>query len=257
MAILFPTVVFGPVKSRRFGNSLGVNLLPLDNKLCNFNCIYCECGWTDLKAKQIRYTGKADLLTEIENAFMNLSGSSETIDCITFAGNGEPTMHPEFPEIMDGVVLLRDRYLKGKKINVLSNAALLGNKDVFNALMKADERILKLDAGTQDLFTKINGPLSHKNLGWYVNKLTEFKGDLSVQSLFLKGTYNQEIINNSEGDNLKAWLDCLKVIQPKQVMIYTLDRETPAEHLDKIPAVKLFEIAAQVESLGISARVYE
>lgn len=256
MSILFDQIVFGPIHSRRFGNSLGINLLPLTNKICNFNCIYCECGWTDLKSVNDTFFSMKVIREAIEKRFKYISDNKIEIDCITFAGNGEPTMHPNFSEIVDYVISLRDIYFSEKKIVVLSNSALLGNQKVFSALQKVDLRVLKLDAGTEESFQKINKPLSSKKLTWYIEKLKEFKGDLIIQTIFLKGNYQNERIDNTQETEVNSWLNALKEINPKSVMIYTIDRETPAEDLEKISEAELNTIAEKVKSIGIDAQVY-
>ena len=257
MSILFNQIVFGPIQSRRFGSSLGINLLPLDNKICNFNCIYCECGWTDLKSlkKKLFYSLKA-IIEAVEIQFKVLIESKIYIDCITFAGNGEPTMHPSFFEIIEKIVLLRDIYFPDKKIVVLSNAALLGNSKVFKALQKVDLRVLKLDVGTSDFLLKINQPLSSKKIGWYIEKLKKFNGDLIIQTIFLRGNYEGQYIDNTQESELKAWLFSLREIKPKLVMIYTIDRDTPANSLENIHNETLESIAEKVRNLGIDAKVY-
>jgi len=256
MSILFSQIVFGPIHSRRFGKSLGINLLPLKDKICNFNCIYCECGWTDLKKVKEKFFSMEAIIDAIESKFKLLSESKTKIDCITFAGNGEPTMHPDFPEIIDYAIMLRDKYFPKKNLIVLSNAALLGNWKIFEALQKVDLRVLKLDAGTDDLFLKINKPLPLKKISWYIEKLKEFQGDLIIQSIFFKGTYNDQYIDNTHEKEVNAWLLALKQINPKSVMIYTIDRETPAKNLEKISKKELNAIAEKVKAIGIDAKVY-
>ncbi len=256
MAILFDDIVFGPIKSRRFGDSLGINLLPLKNKVCNFNCIYCECGWTDLKSVSITYFNYEEIISAIEKRFNEISDNKTPIDCITFAGNGEPTMHPDFAKIIDQVIILRDKILPGIKITVLSNSALLGNKKVFEALLKIDLRVLKLDAGSDDLFMKIDKPLSSKKLSWYIEKLKQFNGNLIIQTIFLKGMHEGVYIDNSTDEEIKKWINVLKEINPKSVMIYTIDRETPAKDLEKISIEKLNSISELVNLQGIKAQVY-
>lgn len=256
MAILFNDVVFGPIQSRRFGISLGINLLPLKNKICNFNCIYCECGWTDLKKVKDKFFSIEKIIEAIEKRFEELARDQTEIDCITFAGNGEPTMHPDFPEIVDYVIFLRDKYFPEKKIVVLSNSALLGNWKVFEALQKVDLRVMKLDAGTDELFLKINKPLSSKKISWYIEKLKEFQGELIIQTIFLKGYCQGEYIDNTKDKEVIAWLNAIKEINPQSVMIYTIDRETPEDGLEKISENDLNLIAQKVKASGIEAQVY-
>ncbi|MGZ3862095.1 MAG: radical SAM protein [Bacteroidia bacterium] len=257
MAILFGDIVFGPLKSRRFGVSLGINLLPLDNKVCNFNCIYCECGWTDLKSVDVKYLPPEEITSAMKERFKEIAAGNKHIDSITFAGNGEPTMHPQFAEIMDNTVSLRNQFLPGVKITVLSNAALLGKEKVFNALLKADLPVLKLDAGTNEMFRRIDKPLSSKNIDWYISNLKKFNGKLAVQTLFLQGEYERKTVDNTTPEEITAWIMALKEINPKQVMIYTLDRETPAQNLHKVSSEKLQEICNRAKQEGINAVVYE
>jgi wyosine [tRNA(Phe)-imidazoG37] synthetase (radical SAM superfamily) len=256
MSVLYNNVAFGPIVSRRFGNSLGINLLPLQNKVCNFNCIYCECGWTDLKSNQIKYLGSHEIIKAIEIRFKELKKDKIHIDSITFAGNGEPTMHPKFSEIIDAVIQLRDLYLPKIKITVLSNSTLLGNKSVFESLKKIDLRVMKLDAGNTDMLNKIDKPLSAKTIDWYINKLKELNGELIIQTIFLKGYYDGEYIDNTTTAELTSWINALKEINPKSVMIYTIDRETPADKLEKISTKTLKSICDLVIANGISANVY-
>lgn len=256
MAILFDTIVFGPVKSRRFGRSLGVNLLPLGNKVCNFNCVYCECGWTDLNPSQIRYFTQEDILNAVEQAFAGLQNKTSEIDCITFAGNGEPTMHPQFREIMQAVKILRDRHLPGKKLVVLSNGALLNTKKVVEGLMAADLRVIKLDAGTESMFRKLNKPLSSRSLDWYIEKLKGLRGNLILQTIFIEGEHEGQSLDNSSPEELEAWLLAVKAIAPQSVMLYSLDRSAPAPGVRALPKSKLDEICRKVEDLGIPCRAY-
>ncbi|MBL0331212.1 MAG: radical SAM protein [Bacteroidetes bacterium] len=256
MSVLYNNIVFGPIVSRRFGSSLGINLLPLQNKVCNFNCIYCECGWTDLKSNKIKYLGSSEIITAIENRFKVLKKEKIHIDSITFAGNGEPTMHPKFSEIIDAVIQLRDIYLPKIKITVLSNSTLLGNKSVFESLKKIDLRVMKLDAGNTDMLKKIDKPLSSKTIEWYIEKLKELNGELIIQTIFLKGYCDGVYVDNTTTDELSSWLNAIKEINPKSVMIYTIDRETPADKLEKISAKTLNSICDQVLANGINANVY-
>ncbi len=256
MSILFDEIVFGPIKSRRFGSSLGINLLPLKAKICNFNCIYCECGWTDLQSVNDTFFSKDQIIEAIENKFKILALNKEKIDSITFAGNGEPTMHPSFSKIIDAVLSLRDDYLPGIKIVVLSNSTLLSSQKVVNALQKVDLCVLKLDAGTNETFLKINKPLSSKKMEWYIEKLKEFKGKLIIQTIFLRGICDNQLIDNTVNEELEQWLKAIKEINPQSVMIYTIDRETPAKDLEKISEAQLNLIAAKVKEIGIDANVY-
>jgi wyosine [tRNA(Phe)-imidazoG37] synthetase (radical SAM superfamily) len=253
---LFDKVIFGPVKSRRLGVSLGINLLPIDSKLCNFNCIYCECGWNKIKNRiKIPFLSANDIQSELENSLIQLQLRGITPDVITFAGNGEPTIHPEFHGIIDNTIILRNKYFPNAKVAVLTNATMLNKKNVVDALKKADLRILKLDAGTEEIFQNINQPNSHRSLQWIVDHLQYFNGDLIIQTMFLKGEHNGISIDNTTEANINAWLKLLKTIGPKQVMLYSIDRASAAKKLEKIPQEKLYEIAKRVNELGIGTTV--
>ena len=252
--ILFDKIIFGPVKSRRLGISLGINLLPTDSKLCNFNCIYCECGWT-LKPAKLKFHPNSEIKSELEEALIRLKKENISPDTITFAGNGEPTMHPEFHKIMDDTILLREIYFPNTKIAVLTNAVLLNNQRIVDALKRADLCILKLDAGTEEMFQKINQPVARRSLRWIIDHLHYFKGNLTIQTLFLKGQYNGVHIDNSTDKEVSEWLKLIREIRPQTVMLYSLDRPTPAQKLEKISNERLKEIAMNVNNMGINTIV--
>lgn len=257
MSILFQDVVFGPVHSRRLGISLGINLLPVEAKYCTFNCIYCECGWTHEKIQGDRSLPGRELVKgKLEEKLRSMQESDSHPDAITFAGNGEPTIHPQFADILEDTIQLRDKYFPEAIVSVLSNASTLDKPAVFNALKKTGNSILKLDAGTEEMFRLINGPRSRITLKSIVEKLKEFEGELIIQTLFLRGTYNGEKIDNTIEQELTVWLRHIKAINPKYVMIYPIDRATPVETLEKVPFSELVQIADRVEKTGIKAQVY-
>lgn len=257
MSILFQDIVFGPVKSRRLGLSLGVNLLPVTSKYCTFNCIYCECGWSHEKiAGEKKLPSREQVFEKLEEKLVSLKASEIRPDAITFAGNGEPTIHPQFPEILQDTMNLRDKYFPEAMVSVLTNASTLENPAVFEALKKTGNSMLKLDAGTERMFRLINGPRAGIKLHQIVKKLIEFNGELIIQTLFLRGSLNGEWIDNTSEAELSFWLRHIKDINPKYVMIYPIDRATPLESLEKVPFNELVAIAAKVEELGIKAQVY-
>jgi wyosine [tRNA(Phe)-imidazoG37] synthetase (radical SAM superfamily) len=257
MSILFHDVVFGPVNSRRLGVSLGVNLLPVDMKFCTFNCIYCECGWTKDKSPVDRKLPEREDVRELlEAKLKGMKEEDQHPDAITFAGNGEPTIHPQFPEILEDTIKLRDQYFPEANVSVLSNASTLDKPAVFHALKKTGNSILKLDAGTEEMFRLINGPRSEINLKTIIEKLKEFNGELIIQTLFLRGTLNGQIIDNTAEPGISRWLEHIKAINPKYVMIYPIDRSTPLETLEKVSFEELKQIAERVEKIGIRAQVY-
>ncbi len=253
---LFDSIIFGPITSRRLGLSLGINLLPTDSKLCNFDCIYCECGWTDLKsAPKVEFHKRDEVKKQLEIILKQLLSEEKKLNSITFAGNGEPTIHPDFNLIIDDVIKLRDHYFPECKISVLSNSLMLSNSKVTEALKKVDNRILKLDAGTEETFQLINQPLNKRTLKWIVEQLIKFNGDLTIQTLFLKGNYKNKNIDNTTDFEIESWLSNLKKIKPKSVMIYSLDRATPAKDLQKIDNATLNSIAKKVNEIGIETIV--
>jgi wyosine [tRNA(Phe)-imidazoG37] synthetase (radical SAM superfamily) len=257
MVLSFKDIVFGPIHSRRFGRSLGINVLPPDNKICNFNCIYCECGWTDSAHLQTPFIPLGAISSAVSERFKVLHDDGTTVDHITFAGNGEPTMHPHFLEIISLVLIERDRWLPGTPVVVLSNATLLGNKKVTEALQKADYCVLKLDAGTDHMLQLIDQPLGRQDIRWYINKLVSFSGKVIIQTMFLRGYHAGQLLDNTSPEEVEAWLGALREIKPIKVMIYTIDRETPAPDLEKISSEELIAIRQKVEQLGIAAEVYD
>ncbi len=254
---LFDNIVFGPVYSRRLGVSLGINLLPNNSKYCNFNCIYCECGWTEIKkGEKIILPNREELTTRLTNKLKNLKGTVNEPDTITFAGNGEPTIHPDFAGIIDDTIAIRDKYAPKAQISVLSNASMLHKPKVVKALKKIELNIQKLDSGIENTFNLINQTAKGLSFEKIVNGLLAFEGKLIIQTLFLRGEYNGHFIDNTTPEEIDAWLQLVKKINPEYVMIYPIDRGTPAKNLQKIPENQLNEIAAQVEKAGIKTKVY-
>jgi wyosine [tRNA(Phe)-imidazoG37] synthetase (radical SAM superfamily) len=254
---LFDNIVFGPVYSRRLGVSLGINLLPNNSKYCNFNCIYCECGWTEIKkGEKIILPNREELTTRLTNKLKNLKGTVNEPDTITFAGNGEPTIHPDFAGISDDTIAIRDKYVPKAQISVLSNASMLHKPKVVKALKKIELNIQKLDSGIENTFNLINQTAKGLSFEKIVNGLLAFEGKLIIQTLFLRGEYNGHFIDNTAPEEIDAWLQLVKKINPEYVMIYPIDRGTPAKNLQKIPENQLNEIAEQVEKAGIKTKVY-
>ena len=254
---LFDELIFGPVHSRRLGVSLGINLLPTDNKYCNFNCIYCECGWTEKKpGKKIKLPKKDNYREKLEKKLKELQGTVNEPDSITFAGNGEPTIHPKFAEIIDDTIEARNKYAPKAVISILSNASMLHKKNVVDALKKVDQPILKLDSAIADTFDAINQAQGSLSLDKIMDGLLSFDGKLIIQTLFLRGEYNGKIIDNTTDIEIDAWITALKMIHPEHVMIYPIDRGTPAKDLEKISEDELNSIAERLEKEGITARVY-
>lgn len=254
---LFDELIFGPVHSRRLGVSLGINLLPTDNKYCNFNCIYCECGWTDRsEGKKIVLPKRDNFRTRLEQKLKELQGTVNEPDAITFAGNGEPTIHPKFSEIINDTIKARDSYAPNAAISILSNASMLHKESVVDALKKVDKNILKLDSAIESTFNNINQAQKGITLDKIIDGLLSFEGKLIIQTLFFRGEYNGNFIDNTTDEEVEAWLNTLEKINPEYVMIYPIDRGTPAKDLIKIPTDELERIAIKVEARGIKAKVY-
>ncbi len=254
---LFDKIVFGPVKSRRLGVSLGINLLPANRKICNFNCIYCECGWTGRsEASAGELPSRKEVYEALEKRLSLMKRKNEAPDVITYAGNGEPTLHPEFPGIIDDSLILRDKYFPEAKIAVLSNSTAITKPEIRRALLKVDQNILKLDSAF-DLTVKVhNQPRVNVKVNDLIKNLAEFQGQLIIQTLFLRGNYKGQKIDNTTGEELDAWLEALKKIRPAEVMIYTISRDTPeGGELAKVPLSELKRIASLVNELGIKTQV--
>jgi wyosine [tRNA(Phe)-imidazoG37] synthetase (radical SAM superfamily) len=254
---LFDEIIFGPVRSRRLGVSLGINLLPTKRKICNFNCIYCECGWTrDIEKAVSRLPGRKEVYNALESKLSELIKKNIIPDVITYAGNGEPTLHPDFPGIIDDSIILRDKYFKKTRIAVLSNATTISNPLIKNALLKVDQNILKLDSAFDSTIKIHNQPRVNVNVEELINNLIGFDGKLIIQTLFLRGIYNGKVVDNTTQVEIREWLKAIERIKPSEVMIYTISRDTPEDaRLKKVPLNELKEIAALVESIGIRTQV--
>jgi wyosine [tRNA(Phe)-imidazoG37] synthetase (radical SAM superfamily) len=254
---LFDKIIFGPVKSRRLGVSLGINLLPATNKLCNFNCIYCECGWTiDSKNKKSHLPERDEIYGALEKKLSEMKEKNQAPDVITFAGNGEPTLHPDFPGIIDDCIELRNKYFPKARIAVLSNSTTITIPRIKEALLKVDQNILKLDSGF-DLTVRVhNQPRVNIKVTELIRNLKGFNGQLIIQTLFLRGSYNGKVIDNTTPEEIDAWLKAIEMIKPFEVMIYTISRDTPeGGQLSKVPLAALKRIAGMVNRLGIKTSV--
>ncbi len=254
--ILFDKIVFGPVHSRRLGVSLGINLLPVDGKVCSFDCIYCECGLNRDGRTGSKLPTRECVKKELEETLLSMAEMGKAPDVITFAGNGEPTLHPDFEGIIDDTICLRNKFFPKAKIAVLSNATMLHKREVFKALLLVDDAILKLDSISDRRIRQINAPNSpsfcSKEL---VEQLSQFNGKAIIQTMFLKGNLQGESVDNTTDEEIKGWIDALKVIQPRQVMIYTIDRETPVKNLHKVTKEELEVIAAYARIQGFEVSV--
>ena len=251
--ILFPAPIFGPVHSRRLGVSLGVNLMPADGKLCSFDCVYCECGFNKPSHSGSKRPSREQVKTDLEKQLQKMVEEGCLPDVITFAGNGEPTLHPDFAGIIDDTIALRDRYCPQAKVSVLSNATMAFKPDVHDALLKVDNNILKLDTVDPDFIQLVDRPVGKFDVNKIIDDLAAFHGKVIVQTMFLKGKYQGRDVDNTGDYYVTPWLKALEKIKPEAVMVYTIDRETPAHELLKATPAELDAIVARIKALGIDA----
>lgn len=255
MTVIYPSPIFGPIHSRRLGVSLGINLMPADGKLCTFNCIYCECGFNeDFRPKLPRPT-REEVRQALEARLQDMQANGPAPDVLTFAGNGEPTAHPHFAEIIDDTLVLRDRYFPNAKVSVLSNSTFIHKPAVFAALNKIDNNILKLDTVDEAYIHDLDRPTGRYSVDDIIEGMKAFKDRCIIQTMFLKGGYKGKDMDNTSDKYVLPWLEKVKEIAPRQVMIYTIDRETPDHDLVKATHEELDRIGALVKEAGIAVSV--
>jgi len=253
--ILFDQLIFGPIHSRRLGLSLGVNLLPIDAKICSFDCIYCECGFnTTMQDSPI--PSREQVYQALEAKLKEMMEEGQIPDVITFAGNGEPTLHKDFEGIIDDTIALRNKFCPTAKVSVLSNSTRIHKPHVFSALNKVDNNILKFDSAIERTMQLMDRPTGkHINVAWFIEHLKKFEGRLIIQTMFLRGEINGERLDNTTDEEVEAWLKALEQIRPQQVMIYSLDREAPTQNLEKVTVEELNLIAEKVKERGFEVSV--
>ncbi len=252
---LFDKIIFGPVSSRRLGVSLGINLLPANAKWCSFNCIYCECGFNTNNGEKPVLPSREEVKNQLLEYLTKNQKSEKKLTSITFAGNGEPSLHPDFDKIINDTIDLRNRLAPGVKIAVLSNATRIHKPEVFEALRKVDENILKLDSASDNTVRLLNCPTGDFDLQNLIRHLKLFDGKLIIQTMFVKGEYKAQFVDNSTDEEIKAWLKIILDIKPEKVMVYTIARDTAATGLCKVPAERLDYIASLVQKAGIQVMV--
>lgn len=255
MTSLYNNIIFGPIRSRRLGLSLGVNLLPIESKLCSFDCIYCECGWNGDHPGKRRFNSREDVRAMLDETLARMVKEGTPPDVITFAGNGEPTMHPDFEQIIDDTIALRDKHCPTARVSVLSNATQIHREDVRRALLRVDNNILKLDSAFDATVQLMNKPQGSYTVRGIAELMKLFEGRLIVQTMFLRGEYLGQKVDNTTDEEVTAWLELVKEIAPRQVMVYSLDRDTPCQTISKVEKDELREIAKRVEALGIECSV--
>lgn len=253
--IIYPSPIFGPVHSRRLGVSLGINLMPGDGKVCTFDCVYCECGFNADHRPRLRRPTREEVRAALEARLQDMQANGPAPDVLTFAGNGEPTAHPHFAEIIDDTLALRDRYFPSAKVSVLSNSTMLHRPEVVDALRRIDNNILKLDTVDADYIRRVDRPTGAYDVQQVIARLKAFDGHLVIQTMFMKGTHDGLSVDNTGDRYVLPWLDVVKEIAPRQVMIYTIDRETPDLHLEKATREELDRIAVLVRAAGLDVSV--
>lgn len=251
--VLYPSPVFGPIHSRRLGVSLGINLMPEDGKVCTFDCIYCECGFNSDHRPHSRRPTRQEVVQTLEKKLTDMKINGPAPDVLTFAGNGEPTLHPDFPAIMDDVVRLRNEFFPAAKISVLSNATLAPKPEIRAALMKADNNLQKLDTVNSRYIEMVNRPTGKYDVNEIIESLKLFNGHVIIQTMFMKGADGEENVDNTGDEYVMPWLEAVKSIKPQEVMIYTIDRETPDTKLRKATHEELDRIVALIKDAGIPA----
>jgi wyosine [tRNA(Phe)-imidazoG37] synthetase (radical SAM superfamily) len=253
--ILFDQIIFGPIHSRRLGVSLGVNLLPIDAKVCTFDCVYCECGF-NTPDHGSKLPTRFQVKEALEMKLHKMLSEGQLPDVITFSGNGEPTLHAEFGAIIDDTIALRNEFCPSAKVTVLSNSSRIHTLKVFAALHKVDHAILKFDSAIDGTLKHMDRPVGkHMNVAWFINHLKKFEGNIIIQTMFLRGEYDGKVIDNTTDVEVKAWLGAMLEIRPKQIMMYSLDRETPAKNIEKISFEEMSVIADKARALGFDVLV--
>ena len=244
-------VVFGPIHSRRLGSSLGINLLPEKGKICTFDCIYCECGWNKDGRNDTQLPSAEKVRKALETKLQQCLAVQVPIDSITFSGDGEPTINPEFPQIIDDTIALRDKYYPHSKITVLSNATMVHKPEVFNALRKVDNPTMKIDAPTNELIEKINHPLPGYDIHRVVEALKRFNGDFILQTMFLKS----KDFDSSSPEVLNGWMDIVRLLKPREIMVYTIARPTPEEGLQKFSVEEMHTLVKPLINEGFAVQI--
>ncbi|MBQ6167801.1 MAG: radical SAM protein [Muribaculaceae bacterium] len=254
--VLFHSTIYGPIRSRRLGMSLGINLMPNDGKICSFDCLYCEAGFNAQGPGKDGVPTREAVKKQLRRKFEEMKREGQTLDVITFSGNGEPTLHPEFDKIVGDVLRLRTEYFPNAKVSVLSNSTMAGKPSVVKALLKVDNNILKLDSAFPQTFRVINRPVSPNCLPeGVIADLKRFEGQCVVQTIMLRGEYEGQHFDNTTDKELDALLSAYLEIKPREVMLYSIDRKTPAENLEKVSKEELERIAQRFRDAGIKVQV--
>jgi wyosine [tRNA(Phe)-imidazoG37] synthetase (radical SAM superfamily) len=253
MTVIYPSPIFGPVHSRRLGVSLGINLLPADGKFCSFDCVYCECGFNADRHPTQKLPTREEVREALEARLQQMKAEGPAPDVLTFAGNGEPTAHPHFPEIIEDTLKLRDRYFPNAKVSVLTNATHIDRPEVHAALKRVDNNIVKLDTVDSGYIHTVDRPVGHYDLQKLIECMKSFDGHCIIQTMFMKGEFEGKSVDNTSDRYVLPWIEVVKKIMPSKVMIYTIDRETPGHDLRKATHEELDRIVALLKAENIDA----
>ena len=255
--VLFHSTIFGPIHSRRLGVSLGVNLTPDDGKVCTFDCLYCEAGFNAQGTGTTGLPPREKVARQLEQKLSEMKAAGSPLDVITFSGNGEPTVHPDFPGIIDDTLRIRDKYYPEAKVSVLSNATRIDRPEIFKALLKVDNNILKLDSALTPTIRQVDRPtLPHLDADTIIENLARFGTDCIVQTMLLRGEYDGKPIDNTTPEEIDALIEAYRRIGPREVMIYSIDRATPARQLVKVPREELEDIVSRITAAtGIPVQI--
>lgn len=254
LTVIYPSPIFGPIKSRRLGVSLGINLLPGDGKVCTFDCLYCECGFNAVRRPKEKLPTRGEVAEALEHKLQQMQAEGMAPDVITFAGNGEPTAHPEFAGVIEDTLTLRDRYFPLAKVSVLTNGTRIDREEVFEALKRVDNNIVKLDTVDVDYIARVDRPVGRYDLPKLMGCMKAFEGRCIIQTMFMKGVDADGVsVDNTTEEYVMPWIDAVERIAPREVMIYTIDRETPAHGLLKALPEELDGIVALLKARGIKA----
>ncbi|MDE6534081.1 MAG: radical SAM protein [Muribaculaceae bacterium] len=247
--VLFHSTVFGPIRSRRLGVSLGINLSPDDGKVCSFDCIYCEAGFNSQGIGTTGLPSRQKVRHDLESKLKSMKEAGDPLDVITFSGNGEPTLNPDFPGIIDDVIGLRDRYYPQAKVSVLTNSTRIFSPEVAEALGKVDNNILKLDSAVEETMRLIDKPTSSQfTVERVVEALCRFKGTGIVQTMMLRGEHGGRKVDNTTWEEVATLIEAYRRIMPREIMLYSLDRSTPEENLVKVEKAELESIGRRIEA---------
>lgn len=256
MTTLYSSPIFGPIHSRRLGISLGINLLPSDGKCCSFDCIYCECGTNRQRVAHQPMPSRNQVSQALRQRLITMRDEGTPPDVLTFAGNGEPTLHPDFRHIVDDVLALRDEFFPKAKVSVLTNATQIVRPEVFDALSRVDNNILKLDTVNPQYISIVDRPVSTTyDVSKIVEAMQRFGKQCIIQTMFMQGTMGDHDVDNTTDAYVLPWLEAVQNIAPREVMIYTIDRETPISTLRKATHQQLDHIASMVRERGIECQV--